>query len=112
MRKSTVRSGMRLLLAAMLLIFIAGFYSSITPGATENFYGQIIFWATALGGVGVIMAVAGMIRSPGRDDHKIKIYPLLLLILAVIIFYFYLMTSSLFTPAIYERLHPGETITI
>jgi len=112
MRKSTVRSGMRMLLAAMLLILLASLYSSITLGTTRNLYGQVIFWASALGGLGVIMAVAGLIRSPGRYDQKIKIYPLLLLIFAVIVFYFYLMASSFSTPAIYERLHPGETITI
>ena len=112
MRKSTVRSGMRMLLAALLLILLAGFYSSLMPGTTQNLYGHVIFWTSALGGLGVITAVAGLIRSPGKYDHTIKIYPLLLLIIAVIVLYFYLMASLFSTPAIYERLHPGETITI
>lgn len=111
MNKVTVRSGMRMLLAAMLLILLAGLYNIVAPGTTD-LYGRAIFGASALGVLGVITAVAGLIRSPGRYDHKIKIFPLLLLIFAVIVFYFYLMTSLFSTPAIHERLRPGDTITI
>jgi len=119
MRKSTVRSGIRLLLVSMLLILLVSFYHdgiagllSLAPGATHSLYGRMIFWSSALGGLGVIVAVTGLIRSPGKFDEKIRIYPLLLLMLAIIAFYFYLITSSFSSPARYERLRPGETITI
>lgn len=119
MRKSTVRSGMRMLFTALLLILLAGFYHtgiagllSLSPGATHYLYGQVIFWALVLGGLGVIVAVAGLIRSPGRHDHTIKIYPWMVLIAAGIIFYMYLAASSFSAPARYERLNPGQAITI
>lgn len=118
MRKSTVRSGMRMLLAALLLILLASFYHAgiaglftLSPAAAQKLYGQVIFWAAALGGFGVMVAVTGLVRSPDRSEPRIRLFPLLLMIAAVMALYFYLMASS-FTSDRYERLEPGETITI
>ena len=119
MRKRTIRSGMRMLLTSLLLIILASFYLadlsdlfSLSIGAEQLFYSQFIFWAAAIGGYGIVLAVLGLIRSAENDEAGVRILPALLLIVGMLAFFFYLFMTSFDKPVEREHLRPGETITI
>ena len=119
MRKRTIRTGMRMLLAALLLIILASFYLanlsdffSLSPGAEQLFYSQFIFWAAAIGGYGVVLAVMGLVRSAENNEAGVRILPVFLLIIGMMTFFFYLFMASFDRPVEREHLRPGETITI
>lgn len=120
MRKRTVRNGMRLLLASLLLIILASFYHagisdlfSFSPGAELRFYSLEMFVAAAIGGYGVVLAAFGLVLpAHHNDDAKIRIAPLFFLVLCVIAFFFYLFVRSFTSPVEEERIQPGTTITI
>jgi nitrate/nitrite transporter NarK len=120
MRKRTVRSGMRLLLAALLLIILASFYHagmadlfSFSSETELRFYSLGMFIAAAIGGYGVVLAVFGFVLPANhRDDAKIRIAPLFFVVLCAVVFFFYLFVRSLTSPAEEERIRPGTTITI
>src|SRR5690242_20366034 len=101
MRKRTIRTGMRLVLAALLLIILASFYHSwvadllaLSPGAEQRFYGLGIFWAAAIGGYGVVLIVFGFVLSGNLRDAGVRLLPVFLLIAVTILFFFYLLASS------------------
>ena len=121
MRKRTIRSGMRLVLAALILIILASFYHvqlsdlfSLSPSAESRFYQLGMFWAAAIGGYGVVVAVFGLLLSPLKNDVNIRILPIFLGISVLILLFFYLFSSSIDSPERDEqrRVRPGETITI
>lgn len=119
MRKRTIRTGMRLVLAAMLLIILASFYHGgladlfgLSIGAEERFYSLGIFWAAAIGGYGVVMVVLGFVLSGNTHDTGVRLLPVFLLIVASVLIYIFLLTSFFKEPYGPERLRPGDTITI
>ena len=121
MRKRAIRSGMRLVLAALVLIIISSFYHesvaeflSLSVDAEMRFYRLGIFWAAALGGYGVVLAAFGLVLPGNQRDSGVRVMPSFLMIVAVVSLFFYLLAASFETPANppSERLRPGETITI
>ncbi|MHB8120939.1 MAG: hypothetical protein ACYDG4_02195 [Desulfuromonadaceae bacterium] len=121
MRKRTIRNGMRLIMAALVLIVLASFYHvqlselfSLSSAAESRIYRLGIFWAAAIGGYGVVLTVFGLVLSPVRYDAEVRLLPVVIGISVMIILFFYLLSSSLDTPVREEqrRLRPGETITI
>ncbi len=121
MRKRTVKKGLRLIFASLLLILIVSFFHDTIAGllslsyrAEINFYRVGIFWGAAMGGYGVVTAVLGFILSANKNDSGVTILPTFLLIVAVISLFFYLLSESFNAPedSPHERLRPGETITI
>lgn len=119
MRKRTVRNGMRLLFAALLLIILASFYHggvadlfSFSPGTEQRFYGWVMFAAAAIGAYGVMLAVFGLLLSADQRDAGVRVVPLLLLVAFVILLFFYLFASSFNQPVEEEPLAPGTSITI
>jgi nitrate/nitrite transporter NarK len=121
MRKRTVRNGMRLVMAALILIVLASFYHvqlsdlfSLSPAAESRIYRLGMFWAAAIGGYGVVVTVFGFVLSPLKNDAQIRLLPIFLGISAMIFLFFYLLSSSIDAPARDEqrRVLPGETITI
>jgi hypothetical protein len=121
MRKRTIRNGMRLVLASLLIIIISSFYLggvidvfSLSPDSEIQFYRLGIFWAAAMGGYGVVLAVFGLVLPARTGDAKIRIVPLLLLLIALMYLFFHLLVTSITAPRkpIRDRLGPGETITI
>lgn len=121
MRKSTIRNGMRLVMAALILIILASFYHvqlsdlfSLSPAAEGRIYRLGMFWAAAIGGYGVVVTALGFALSPIKNDAQVRLLPIFLSISAMIFLFFYLLTSSIESPARDEqrRLRPGETITI
>ena len=121
MRKRTIRNGMRLIMAALVLIVLASFYHvqlselfSLSSTAESRIYRLGIFWAAAIGGYGVVLTVFGLVLSPVRDDAGIRLLPVVIGISFIMFLFFYLLSSSLDAPGREEqrRLRPGETITI
>lgn len=121
MRKQTVRNGMRLVVAALILIILASFYHvqlsdlfSLSPAAESRIYRLGIFWAAAIGGYGVVVAALGFAFSPLKNDFKVRLLPVFLGITALILLFFYLLSTSFDAPVRDEqrRVRPGETITI
>jgi len=120
-RKRTVRNGMRLVMAALILIVLASFYHvqlsdlfSLSYGAESRIYRLGMFWAAAIGGYGVVMAAFGFALSPLKNDAQVRILPVFIGISVLVFLFFYLLTSSMQTPERDEQrpLRPGETITI
>ena len=121
MRKHTIRNGMRLVLAALVVIIIASFYHdrvaeilSLSFEAEARFYRLGIFLAAAMGGYGVVLAAFGLVLPGTRRDAGIRVMPAFLMIAAVVSLFFYLLSASFDAPPKppRERLRPGETITI
>ena len=108
-------------MTALILIVLASFYHvqlsdlfSLSPAAESRIYRLGMFWAAAIGGYGVVVAVFGFVLSPLRNDTQIRLLPVVMGISAMIFLFFYLLSSSINAPAVDEqrRLRPGETITI
>jgi len=119
MRRRTVRNGLRLVAAALMLIIVVSYYHglvadlfSLAPDGEQRVYQLGIFWAAALGGYGVVQAVFGFLMASGSRDHGIRIMPTLLLIAGMVLLFFLLLAGSLGAPRNFDRLRPGETITI
>lgn len=121
MRKRTIKKGLRVILAALMLILIVSFFHESVAGllslsyrAEINFYRIGIFWGAVMGGYGVVTAVMGFLLSANKNDSGVTILPTFLLIVAVISLFMYLLSTSFSSPenSPYERLRPGETITI
>ena len=121
MRKRTVRNGMRLVMAALILIILASFYHdafsdifSLSYAAENRVYSLGIFWATAIGCYGVVLVAFGFVLSSQKRDESVRVMPTFLIISLLIALFFYLLTASINDPVRPEqkRLRPGETITI
>ena len=120
MRKRTVRNGMRLLLAALLLITLASFYHSgmadllsLSPGTERRFYSLEMFIAMLVGGYGVGVTAFGLVLPADHcDDVKIRIASLFFMVLCSVALFFYLFVRSFIAPVEEERIQPGATITI
>lgn len=121
MRKRTVRNGMCLVLAALILIVLASFYHiqlsdlfSLSPAAESRLYRLGMFWAAAIGGYGVVVAAFGFALSPLKNDSQVRLLPIFISISVMIVLFFYLLSSSIEAPESdkQQRLRPGETITI
>jgi len=120
-RKRTVRNGMRLVLAAMIIIIAASFFhSEVTDffsfsATTKNsLYQNGMFWASAIGGCGAMVTVLGFLLSPRKNEAEVRILPVFMGIVTMIFLFFYLLSNVMNNPAKEEqkRLRPGETITI
>jgi hypothetical protein len=120
MRKRTIRSGLRLLLGALVLIILASFYHtdladllSLSPGMEQRFYRLGMFGAAAMGIYGVTLFVSGLLLSPDRrEENRVRIAPLFFMLLCALALFFYLFVASFTAPYRNTPLRPGETITI
>jgi hypothetical protein len=121
MRKRTIRNGMRLVLAALVLIVITSFYYdgvaellTLSFEAELRFYRLVIFCAAVMGGYGVVLTVFGLVLPGNQRDSGVRVLPAFLMIVATVSFFFYLLAASFDShdnpPR--DRLRPGETITI
>lgn len=119
MRKRTIRSGMRLLLAALLLIILASFYHAglanllfLSPGSEQRFFSLGLFAAAALGGYGAVLAVFGLVLPGDARDARVRIFPVFILLVCAVALFFYLFMASFSAPLEDQQLRPGDTITI
>lgn len=119
MRKRTVRNGLRLIWAALILIVLASFYHvgiadlfSMSADAEMRLYRLGIFWAAAFGGYGVVLAAFGQVLPADSRDTNVRVLPIFFMVLATVVLFFYLLLSSFNEPPRPERVRPGDTISI
>ncbi len=121
MRKRTVRNGMRLVLAALIIILVASFFHSqikdifsLSSTAESSIYRYGMFWAAGFGGYGALLTVLGFILSPRNSDTEVRLFPVFIGIATLIFLFFYLLSNVIESPVKDEqrRVRPGETITI
>ena len=121
MRKRTVRNGMRLVLAALMLIVVTSFYLgslsdvvSLSCEVENHMYQFGIFLAAALGAYGVVLTVFGLVMPGLQSDSHVRVMPTFLLIFSAVSLFFYLLASSFDAPREppRDRLRPGETLSI
>jgi len=117
MRKRTVKSGLHLLLAAIVPLILATFYhEQIARLIILSPYGETMlvyfgfFWGWVSGCLGILVTVAGLARSAGKAP-EVRLAPAVILLAVVLVFYFVLLYST-FTTTKPLKLRPGETIII
>ena len=118
MRKRTVRSGLRLLSAALFLLILGAFYSQeiggmifFSPGGALEFVQLSFFWSGLLGGAGIIMICVGLLRASIRPEG-VRVLPSLALVLIMLGLFFLLFMRALTSPPSQQPLKPGETLII
>ena len=119
MRKRTVRFGIYCIIVAVIVITAATFFHSVLAawlGLSSYTETQLVydglFWGGLFGGVGVVVAVAGLLAGASRDsDCPVRLTPHLI-VLAAVIFIFALFLLSSFRNPDAPGLRPGETMTI
>ena len=117
MRRRVVRSGLKLIIAAVALVIAAAFFHDwvasllfLSPGGETEFIFLGFFWGGILGFIGIIVAIAGLLMSSRGDVTTGLLKPVILLALLLLLFLYLFLTS--FTRPERPILRPGETITI
>lgn len=117
MRKSTVKLGLNLVLTGVVVLILATFYHEeiawllfLSPGAETMFVYLGFFWGGVFGCLGILTAVAGLVRSAGRGP-EVRLLPTVVLLAIATLLYFFLFYASLTHPEP-PKMRPGETITI
>jgi len=118
MRKRTVRNGLRLLSASLFLLILGAFYSHEIAGmfffslvGVLEFVQLAFFWSGILGGAGIIMICAGLLRASIRPEN-VRVLPSLALVLIMLGLFFLLFMRALTFPPSQQPLRPGETLII
>ena len=118
MRKRTVRTGLRFMIASLLLLLLGTFYShqvnalfSLPVEGAFEFVKLAFFWSGILGASGIVICIFGLIRrSSGFEKFTlIPSFFILLFLLAVFCALFY---RSLSLQPVNHPLKPGETLII
>ncbi|KAF0221684.1 MAG: hypothetical protein FD174_15 [Geobacteraceae bacterium] len=117
MRKSTVKSGLNLVSAGIVLVTLATFFHeqiawilSLSHGSETRFVFLGLFWGGMAGCLGIVVTVAGFLRGT-VNRQEITLVPAVIILVAVALLFIFLLFSS-FTNSEQPRLRPGETITI
>ena len=117
MRRSTVKSGLKLIIAAVVLVILAAFFHEqiadfllLSPGGETQFIFLGLFWGGVSGFCGIAVAVVGLLRTPG-GEHAVSLLRPMAILAALVFLFMYLLFSS-FSPPERPKLRPGETITI
>lgn len=117
MRKSTVKSGLNLISAGIVLVTLATFFHeriawilSLSSSGEMRLVFFGLFWGGMAGCMGIIVTVTGLLRG-AASRQEINLTPALIILVAAAVFFFILLFSS-FTTTEQPRLRPGETITI
>jgi glucan phosphoethanolaminetransferase (alkaline phosphatase superfamily) len=118
MRKGTVRTGLRLLAAAMMLLLLGTFYSqqlnsmfALPPEGAMEFVRLALFWGGVLGGAAIVIISVGLVQR-SRGYENIRLLPAVVLVLIMMALFFILFYRSLTSPPPQQPLRPGETIII
>lgn len=117
MRKGTVKSGLNLLIAAVVPLILVTFYHEqiarlliLSPYSETMLVYLGFFWGGVSGCLGILVIVAGLVLSAGRGP-EVRLAPSVILLAAALFLYFILFYSSITTTEP-TKLRPGETITI
>ena len=117
MRKSTVRHGLNMIIAGLAAVTLAAFFPAqiavflrLSPSGEARFVFFGLFWGGLFGGFGMLVAVAGLLRSES-GGKPVRLLPVLLVMVVMIIVFCALLILAARAPE-QPRLRPGETITI
>lgn len=118
MRKRTVRTGLRLLAVAVILLLLGTFYSqqinaafALPPEGAFEFVRLALFWGGVLGGGAILTISAGLLQR-SRGEERVRLLPAIILVLFVTGLFFALFYRSLTSPPAQHPLRPGETLII
>jgi hypothetical protein len=117
MRRSIVKSGLKLIIAAVALVILAAFFHDhvaalffLSPGGETQFIFLGLFWGGVLGCSGIVVTIVGLLRGPAGERAVNLLKPLVILAAFILLFVYLLLTS--FNQPERPQLRPGETITI
>jgi hypothetical protein len=117
MRKKTVRAGLKFMLVGILCVTVATFFPGeaarllflgIGGEARITMFG--FFLGGTFGGLGVLVAAAGLLQG-GAAEKEVRLAPMVLLLLSLVILFFVLAYTALTTPEP-PSLPPGESVDI
>jgi fucose permease len=118
MRKRTVRKGLRLLAAALMLLLLGTFYSqqlntifALPADGAMEFVRLALFWGGVLGGGAIVTISFGLVQR-SRGDEDVRLFPAVILVLIMTALFFILFYRSLTSPPPQQPLSPGETLII
>lgn len=118
-RKRSVRNGLQMVLAALVLIIVASFFNnpvaelfSLGMQGGSRIYNLGIFWAGAIGGYGVVLVGLGLVQREHHQDAAIRLLPVVVLIAVAVMLFMYLMTHAFFSSSPVVPTHPQERLTI
>ncbi len=117
MRKSTVRYGLNMIVAGLAAVTLAAFFPAqvadflrLSPSGEARFVFFGLFLGGLFGGFGMLVAVAGLLRS-GSGEKPVRLLPVLLVVVVMIVVFCVLLVVAVRAPE-QPRLRPGESITI
>ncbi len=117
MRRSTVNTGLKLIIAAVVSVIMAAFFHEqiaaiffLSPGGETQFVFLGLFWGGVFGFCGITVTIAGLLRAPGKEQAA-GLLRLMVILAALVILFIFLLFSSFSEPE-RMKLRPGETITI
>ena len=118
MRKKTVRTGLRLMIAALSLLLLGTFYSqqvnvifSMPADGVFEFVKLAFFWSGITGATGVVILIFGLMQRSSAVD-KFSLVPAFFLVILLTTVFFFLFYRSLTSPPASQQLRPGETLII
>ena len=117
MRRSTVNSGLKLIIAAVILVILAAFFHEqtaafffLSPDGETQFIFLGLFWGGVFGFCGITVAIVGLLRAPG-GEYAVRLARPIIILAALVLLFLFLLFSSFSAPE-HPQLRPGETITI
>ena len=118
MRKKTVRTGLRFMVAAVSLLLLGTFYSqqvnaifALPADGAFEFVKLAFFWSGITAATGVVIVIFGLMQRAAAVD-KFSLVPTFLLVVFLLSVFFFLFYHSLSSPPEIQQLKPGETLII
>ncbi len=117
MRKSTVRVGMKCILAGIVVITLVTFFHREIAGLFQlslsdeaEFISMGLFWGGVSGGAGVLVSIVGFLRK-SRTENNVHLAPTVIIMIGMAILFFLLLFSFIksYEP---QNNRSDETITI
>ena len=117
MRRSTVKSGLRLIIGGIVAVILASFFHEqlaellfLSPAGETEFIYLGLFWGGVLGFCGILVTIIGFLRAPA-GEQRVNLFSSVITLIVVILLFFILLFVTFRNPE-QPRLRPGETITI
>jgi hypothetical protein len=118
MRKKTVKSGLKFMLAGIICVIIATFFSAEAANILLLGIGgevRITFLGFFLGGVcggcGILVAATGLLQA-GGVERDVRLVPTVVLLVSMVVLFFVLAYNSLTATPEAPPLQRGESISI